>query len=158
MTSPDTSESVQHLRKVFGEVAQALREGFPLYMTKQFQERAIGYVRRDAMHDALAEQGYPVKGKNLYFHIEKASSRPKNDIALLYIAATARILDLSPAKMDLMLRAYSHPETVREEEVAVVRQGEELPELDDKEYEKMLVWIRTHVTTPDIARQIVLKK
>lgn len=158
MSSSETGERSQDLRKVFGEVAQALREGFPLYMVKQSPGMAIGRVPRDVMQDALAEQGYPVKGKNLYFHIEKASSRPKNDIALLYIAATARTLDLSPAKMDLMLRAYNHPETVRKEEIETVRQGEELPELEDKKYENMLLWIKEHVTTPEIAQQIAPKK
>lgn len=154
MASSETGESSPNSRKVFGEVVQALREGFPIYMARQSPGMAIGRLRRDAMQNAIAKQGYPATGKNLYFHIEKGSSRPKRDIALLYIAATARTLDLSPAKMDLMIRAYNSPETVTREEIEIVRRGEELPELENTDLIRMLRLIKETLKTPEQSKAL----
>ena len=60
MTSPDISENSQGLRKIFGEVAQALREGHAFAIAKNVPGMASGHLRRDRLQREIAQEGYPV--------------------------------------------------------------------------------------------------
>lgn len=157
MSSSERGEVTPQVDPAFGLVARALREGFPLIIAKNKPGIAVGRIKAGDMQDAIQKQGFPKRHNQYYSQIETGVIRPPEEFVLLYIAATARALDLSPAKMELMLRAYKDPDLVRSEEVETVWQGEELPELADKQYEKMLLWVKNNVTTPEIAKQISLQ-